>query len=63
MLEVMIECWDNADGSVDYLWSVWRSGRRVQMGGSFDSAEAAESDARVFCRNALGEEPQRVRVL
>ncbi len=63
MLEVMIECWDNADGTVDYLWSVWQSGRRVQMGGRFESAEAAEQEARAYCLSSLGQEPQRVRCL
>ena len=63
MLEVMIECWDNADGTADYLWSVWQAGRRVEMSGRFESVESAEQAARAYCRNSLGQEPQRVRML
>lgn len=60
MLEVMIEQWNNLDGSTDYLWSLWRDGRRVHMGGTHASAAAAEAAARAFCRDRLGAEPNAV---
>ena len=61
-IDYRIHVW-NADGSVDYLWSVWQDGRRIQMGGRCASAEAAEGEARAFCVNSLGREPQEVRRL
>ncbi len=57
MLEVMIEQWKNLDGSIDYLWSVWRDGTRIHMGGALDSAEDAEIDAKAYCLARLGSEP------
>ena len=62
-LEVIIERWNNADGSVDYLWSVWRAGRRLHMGGKFATADAAKTEAMTFCRSSLGTTPERVREL
>ncbi|MGF1609251.1 MAG: hypothetical protein ACFCUQ_07640 [Kiloniellales bacterium] len=62
-LEVIIERWNNADGSIDYLWSVWHAGRRVHMGGKFPSADAAKSEAVTFCRASFGVAPERVREL
>ncbi len=59
-LEVMIEKWSRRDGSDDYLWSLWQGGKRVTMGGHFDSADAAETAARQFCRQRLGAEPDKV---
>ena len=59
-LEVMIEKWSNRDGSDDFLWSLWDSGKRVTMGGHFGSADAAESAARHFCRQRLGADPDRI---
>ena len=63
MLDVMIECWNNADGSSDYHWSVWQDGRRLEMGGRFERAEDAESAARAHCQAAFGRQPDRVRQL
>lgn len=60
MLEIMIERWTALDGSIDYRWSVWRDGRRVQMGGPQDTAEAAETAARAFCVEELDRTPDRV---
>lgn len=60
MTEVMIERWTNRDGGVDFLWSVWRDGSRVHMGGPFPTAEAAEAAAREFCTDRLGTEPDLV---
>ena len=59
----MIERWSNPDGSQDYLWSVWRDGKRLQVGGRFESAEAAETAARRFCLTTLGADADRVRSL
>jgi len=59
-LEIMIEKWSNRDGSDDFLWSLWDGGKRVSMGGHFESAEAAEAAARQFCRQRLGADPDRI---
>ena len=63
MIEVMIEQWKNLDGSVDYLWSVWQEGTRVQMGGSHKSAAEAREAALEFCRTRLGVAPDAVTEL
>jgi len=63
VVEVIIERWDNADGSTNYLWSAWSEGRRIHMGGQFDSAEAAEVEANLFCRRSFGADPDRTRRL
>ena len=63
MIEVIIERWDNADGSTNYLWSVWSEGRRIHIGGKFDAAAAAEAAADQFCRLTLGANPDRIRRL
>ncbi|MDH3472298.1 MAG: hypothetical protein OEM59_01290 [Rhodospirillales bacterium] len=60
MIEVMIERWSNADGSTDHIWSLWRQGSRLQIGNRHDTPEAAEVEARAFCLQALGSEPDRV---
>lgn len=62
-LEIMIETWSNRDGSDDYLWSLWQSGKRLTMGGRFGSAAQAEAAARAYCRDTLGLEPDRVTLL
>jgi hypothetical protein len=63
MLEIMIEKWSNRDGSVDFLWSLWDDGKRVTMGGHFDSAAAAETAARQYCKKQLGAEPDRITLI
>ncbi len=61
MLEVFIERWCTPDGTVDYRWSVWRDGRRVEMGREAQSSAAAsEREARAYCRDALRCEPDRI---
>lgn len=60
MIELMIECWSYPDGRSDFLWSVWREGHRLQMGGKHASVEAAEAEGLAFCRKALGRPPDRV---
>ena len=63
MLEVIIERWNNADGSTDYLWSAWRDGQRIQIGGKFETADEAKHQALEFCRSRLGTDPERLREL
>lgn len=60
MVEIIIERWIAAAGGTDFLWSVWRDGKRVEMGGAHDNAEASEAAARGYCREILGMEPDRV---
>ena len=62
-MEIIIERWIGPDGGTDFLWSLWDGGQRLQMGGRFDSAEAAEAAARAYCRESLGRAPERVRLL
>ena len=42
MLEVIVERWTNPDGSVDFMWSVWQDGNRIQMSGTYPTSEAAD---------------------
>jgi hypothetical protein len=61
MIELVIERWDNFDGSVDFRWSLWRDGRRLHMNAeAYSSAEACEADARLFCRRGFGRDPDKV---
>ena len=46
-----------------YLWSVWRDGKRIAMGGPVADADAAEREGRSWCRQNAGGEPDRVRRL
>ncbi len=55
-IEVMIEQWKNLDGTTDYRWSVWREGNRLDMGGNFATADAAEAAAIEYCDNEFGAE-------
>jgi hypothetical protein len=60
MVEIIIERWIQRDGRTDFMWSVWRDGKRVAMGEPADSAEAAEAHGRAACRQMLGGEPDRI---
>ena len=60
MIEIMIERWAGADDTVEFVWSVWRNGHRMQLGGPQPSADAAEREATSFCRTALGTAPDSV---
>ncbi len=62
-LEVIIERWTNADQSIEYRWSVWHRGTRVEMGGPHRSAEASEREAVAFCRQRFDHTPERVERL
>jgi hypothetical protein len=60
MIEIIIERWSQRDGRTDYLWSIWRDGKRTAMGEPHKSAEAAEAEAREACRRSLQEAPDRI---
>ena len=60
VIEVIIERWTQRDGSTDYLWSIWRDGKRAAMGEPCDSAAAAETEALEVCRRSLGQVPDRI---
>lgn len=60
MLEVIIERWNDPDGSTDYVWSVWRNGNWIQMSGTYPTSEAAEADAVEFCAETLNGTPDRI---
>ena len=62
-IEVIIERWGNPDKSVEYRWSVWRGGTRVQMGGPHSSADASETEAVEFCRKRFDRSPERIERL
>ncbi|MBX6323914.1 MAG: hypothetical protein IRY94_19020, partial [Rhodospirillaceae bacterium] len=47
-------------GTVDYRWSVWKDGKRVEMGGPHGDPQASETEAVAFCRRMLGTPPDRV---
>ena len=54
MTELIIERWTNLNQSIDYRWSVWVDGRRVQMGGPHKTADESEREGRANCRKELG---------
>ncbi len=60
MIEVIIERWKQRDGHVDFLWSVWRDGKRQAMGQPLSSPEAAEAAALEVCQRVLQSAPDRV---
>ncbi len=60
MIEVMTERWTNTDGTTDHVWSLWRDGSRLQIGNRHSSAEYAEAEARAYCLQTLGTEPDRM---
>ena len=60
MIVVYIERWSGIDGSVQYPWSVWNDGHRLDMGGPFASPDEAQTEARAYCLRTLGREPDRV---
>lgn len=59
MVELIIECWRNPDGSSHFLWSVWRDGRRVEMGQPVANADAAERAGGQWCWRVLKAPPDR----
>ena len=63
MLIVYIETWTGTGSEPRFPWSVWSEGRRLEMGGPHERPEDAESDARRYCRDALGRDPDRIHRL
>ena len=63
MIEVMIERWIGVGGVTDHIWSVWRDGSRIEIGQRHETTEAAEVEAREYCRRHFGGDPDRVTVL
>ena len=60
MTELIIERWTNLNQSIDYRWSVWVDGRRVQMGGPHETADESEREGRAYCQKSLARELGRV---
>ncbi len=60
MTEVMIERWNNTDGTTDYIWSLWRDGNRLQIGNRHETPEAAKAEALSYCLETLHAEPDRM---
>ena len=60
MIEIIIERWKQRDGRTDFLWSLWRDGKRVTMGQPKSSAAQAEGDALESCKTMLKQPPDRV---
>jgi len=58
--ELIIERWTNLNQSIDYRWSVWVDGRRVQMGGPHKTADDSEREGRSYCQKSLARGPERV---
>lgn len=63
MVEVIVERWSGFDGTVEYRWSLWRDGKRLQMGGPHPTGAACETEARAFCERTIGAAPDRVTQL
>jgi hypothetical protein len=59
-LEIVIERWQGLDGKIDYRWSVWQDGKRLQMGSAFSEIPACEAEAQLFCRRQLGRPADRI---
>ncbi|MCC7049598.1 MAG: hypothetical protein IT562_23005 [Alphaproteobacteria bacterium] len=60
MIELIIEHWKNLDGSSQYLWSVWRDGKRLGVSRPTSLPEDAEQQGLDWCRKSIGEQPDRV---
>lgn len=60
MVELIIERWTNPDGSVNFMWSVWRDGKRVGMGRPQRAVELAETEGGQWCWRELKHPPDRV---
>lgn len=54
MIKIIVERWSHLDGRTEHLWSIWRDGKRVAMGGPRPTAEEAEAEAQAACQNGLG---------
>ena len=60
MMELIIEQWKNLDGSNQFLWSVWRDGKRIGMSRPQSKSEDAEQQGMDWCLKSTGLRPDRV---
>jgi hypothetical protein len=60
MVELIIEKWLNLDGSSQFLWSVWRDGKRIGMSRPQEKSEDAERQGLDWCLRSTGSRPDRV---
>ncbi len=60
MVELIIEHWKNLDGSSQYLWSVWRDGKRLGVSRPIAAPDDAEQEGLAWCRKSTGATPDRV---
>jgi len=60
MVELIIEHWRNMDGSNQYLWSLWRDGKRIFVSRPTDTPEDAEQQGLAACQRSTGVCPDRV---
>ena len=60
MVELIIEHWRNLDGSSQYLWSVWRDGKRIAMSRPSTAQQDAEQQGMDWCLRSTGAAPDRV---
>jgi hypothetical protein len=60
MIELIIEHWKNLDGSSQYLWSVWRDGKRLGVSRPTASPQDAEEQGLDWCQKSIGGQPDRV---
>jgi hypothetical protein len=63
MIKIIIERWNYPDGRTEHLWSVWRDGKRIGMGGPHQSAEASEAEAQAACQKSLGQAADKIERL
>jgi len=63
MVELIIEHWRNLDGSSQYLWSVWRDGKRIAMSRPNATQHDAEQKGLDWCRQKTGGQPDRITKL
>ena len=54
MMELIIEQWKNLDGSSQFLWSVWRDGKRIGMSRPQSKCEDAEQQGLDWCLKSTG---------
>lgn len=59
MIELIIEHWKNP-AEEHFLWSVWRDGARIQMGGPTLAASDAETQGGQWCWRVLKHPPDRI---
>ena len=60
MVELSIEHWRNLDGSRQYLWSLWRDGKRIGVSRPTETQDGAEQQGMDWCLRSTGVQPDRV---